>query len=340
MSKPETILVTGGAGFVGSHFARMAADTGRQVVVLDDLSGGPPANLPSSIPLIVGDIGERHFVTHLLRERHISAVAHFAGKIQVAESVRDPATYFEVNLVRTLQLLLAIRDADVTACLFSSSAAVYGNPESVPISECARRQPVNAFGATKLSIELALQAWATAYGLRWAALRYFNAAGAHPDGSLRENHTPETHLIPLALDAGLGAASPLRVFGDDYDTPDGTCIRDYIHVQDLASAHMAALAQLEAGKSLGPLNLGTGQGYSVRDVIEYGSAALRRRIPYSIAPRRPGDSPRLIADPRLAMTTLGWRPVRSDMATIIEDALRTRYPSSVARAPIGITGAP
>ena len=330
MSERETILVTGGAGFVGSHFARMAADAGREVVVLDDLSGGPPATLPKSVSLIVGDIGERLFVTHLMRERRVGAVAHFAGKIQVGESVRDPATYFDVNLVRTLQLLLAVRDAGVGACLFSSTAAVYGTPAQVPIPETARREPVNPYGATKLSIEYALDAWSTAYGLRWSALRYFNAAGAHPDGSLRENHEPETHLIPLALDAGLGTAPALKVFGDDYDTPDGTCIRDYIHVVDLAAAHIAALGELERGRSLGPLNLGTGRGYSVREVIEAGSVALGRRIPHEIAPRRAGDPPRLVADPRAAMAALGWRPLRSELQTIVEDALRTRRPSSTS----------
>lgn len=320
----ETILVTGGAGFVGSHFARLAADAGREVVVLDDLSGGVPAQLPASIPLIVGDIGDRHFVTRLMHEHHVTAVAHFAGKIQVGESVTDPAKYFDVNLVRTLQLLLAMRDAQVTSCLFSSTAAVYGNPESVPIPEAARREPVNPYGATKLSIEFALQAWATAYGLRWSALRYFNAAGAHPDGTLRENHEPETHLVPLAIDAALGNAPALKVFGADYETPDGTCVRDYIHVQDLASAHLAALARLEAGQNLGPINLGTGSGYSVREVIETTARVLGRPVPHAIGPRRAGDPPQLVADPTTAMQLLGWRPVRSDLVTIVDDAARPR----------------
>jgi UDP-glucose-4-epimerase GalE len=247
--------------------------------------------------------------------------------------VRDPASYFDVNLVRTLQLLLAVRDAGVTSCLFSSTAAVYGTPEAVPIPETARREPVNPYGATKLSIEFALEAWSTAYGLRWSALRYFNAAGAHPDGTLRESHVPETHLIPLALDAGLGAAPPLQVFGADYPTPDGTCVRDYIHVQDLASAHLAALARLEAGQSLGPLNLGTGRGYSVREVLDTAARVLGRPVPHALAPRRAGDPPQLVADPSAAAFVLGWRPARSDLATIVEDALRPRAAaaSGVAR---------
>lgn len=324
MSKREKILVTGGAGFVGSHFARLAHDAGREVVVVDDLSGGPPAQLPDGVPLLVGDIGDRRWLCHLMTEHGVGAIAHFAGKIQVGESVRDPAAYFDVNLVRTLQLLLAARDAHIEACLFSSTAAVYGNPESVPIPEVARREPVNPYGATKLAIEFALDAWQGAYGLRWSALRYFNAAGAHPDGSLRENHTPETHLIPLALDAGLGTAAPLNVFGDDYATPDGTCVRDYIHVMDLASAHLLALTQLERGTSLGPINLGTGQGYSVREVIDACSEVLHQPVPHSMAERRAGDPPALVADPTSARERLGWRPERSDLRTIVEDALRPR----------------
>ncbi|HEY0478436.1 MAG TPA: UDP-glucose 4-epimerase GalE [Kofleriaceae bacterium] len=320
----DTILVTGGAGFVGSHFARLAADAGRSVVVLDDLSGGPPASLPAAVPLIVGDIGDRARVHRLLVDHRVGAIAHFAGKISVGDSVRDPATYFDVNLVRTLQLLLAARDAGVTSCLFSSTAAVYGTPERVPIAETARREPVNPYGATKLAIEYALEAWRGAYGLRWSALRYFNAAGAHPDGTLRERHEPETHLIPLAIDAGLGTTPPIQVFGDDYPTPDGTCIRDYIHVCDLASAHLAALARLEAGQTVGPINLGSGRGYSVREVLDTAARVLGRPVPHAFAPRRAGDPPQLVADPSEAGRLLGWRPERSDLATIIEDALRSR----------------
>lgn len=332
MSKPETILITGGAGYVGSHVARMAADAGRDVIVLDDLSCGPPAPLPKSIPLIVGEVGERHFLTHLLRERRIGAVVHVAGKIYSADSIRDPALYFDINVVRTLKLLQALRDAEVSVCVFASTAAVYGTPATVPVAETARCEPMSAFGASKLAVELALAAWSTAYGLRWAALRYFNVGGAHPDGSLRESHEPETHLIPLAIDAAMGTAPPVRIFGTDYDTPDGTCIRDYIHVQDLARAHMAALARLEAGATLGPLNLGTGRGHSVREVIAAASAVLGRRIPHEIAPRRPGDPPSLIADPTQVTARLEWRPERSELATIIEDALRTRRPATVAQS--------
>jgi UDP-glucose 4-epimerase len=333
MSNGTTILVTGGAGFVGSHFARLAVDAGRSVVVLDDLSGGTPAWLGATIPMVVGDIGDPVVVRRLCTIHRVGAVAHFAGKIQVGESVAHPDTYFDVNLVRTLRLLAAIRDEGIRACLFSSTAAVYGTPESVPIPETARREPVNPYGASKLAIELALAAWERAYGLRWAALRYFNAAGARPDGTLRESHDPETHLIPLAIDAGLGVRPPLAIFGDDYPTADGTCIRDYIHVEDLAHAHLRALEQLEQGKTLGAINLGTGHGYSVRAVIDAARQVLGKDIPHSIAPRRAGDPPELVADPSRAMALLGWRPQRSDLVTIIEDALRPRVrviPSNLA----------
>lgn len=320
----ETILVTGGAGFVGSHFVRYAVDAGRDVVVLDDLSGGIPAKLPAGVRLVAADIADRVVVDKLIAEYRIGAVAHFAGKIQVGESVREPALYFDVNVVRTLRLLEAVSHGGISNVLFSSTAAVYGNPDVVPIPEIAKKEPVSPYGATKLAIEFALDAWSGAHGLRWAALRYFNAAGAHPDGTLRENHKPETHLIPLVIDAGLGRAPPLEVFGSDYATPDGTCVRDYIHVMDLASAHLVALQMLEAGESIGALNLGTGRGQTVREVIEAGATVLGREVPHAYAERRPGDPPQLVADGAAANRVLGWAATRSDLETIVEDALRSR----------------
>jgi UDP-glucose 4-epimerase len=221
-------------------------------------------------------------------------------------------------------LLDVVRELGIEVCLFSSSAAVYGSPTKVPIPEHARREPVNPYGATKLSVEFALDAWGRAFGLRWAALRYFNAAGAHPDGTLRENHEPETHLIPIVIDAGLGARDAVTIFGTDYDTPDGTCIRDYVHVQDLATAHLLALERLEAGTNVGPINLGTGRGYSVRAVIDTAGAVLGCEVPHVIGPRREGDPPELVADPSRALAELGWVPTRSDLRTIVEDALRSR----------------
>ncbi len=324
MTDRSSILITGGVGFVGSHFARMAHEAGRRVVILDNYSGGGAAQLSSDIPIVIGDIGDVALVRRVCAEHAVGAVAHFAGKIQVGESVRDPQLYFDVNLVRTLRLLAAVRDAGVHACLFSSTAAVYGEPTRVPIPETERRQPVNPYGATKLAIEYALDAWCHAYGLRWAALRYFNAAGAHPDGTVRESHEPETHLIPLVLDAGMRLREPLTIYGTDYDTPDGTCIRDYIHVQDLATAHLLALALIENGQTLGPVNLGTGHGYSVREVIDAARVVLGRDVPHAMGPRRPGDPPRLVADAARAADLLGWTPRRSGLEMTVEDALRSR----------------
>lgn len=319
-----TILVTGGVGFIGSHFVRAACDAGRRVVVLDDLSGGAQAPLPPSVELVRGDIGDRDSLRSIFRAHGVTAVVHFAGKIQVGESVRAPDLYFDVNLVRTLALLAEAREAKIENFIFSSTAAVYGVPEQVPIPETACTSPVNPYGASKLAVEHALRGYAGAYGLRWAALRYFNAAGAHPDGTLRETHEPETHLIPLVIDAGLGRRPPLAIHGADYSTSDGTCIRDYIHVQDLAGAHLLALAALEAGREVGALNLGTGRGYSVREVIDSTAMVLGRPIPHTLGPRRSGDPARLLADPQLAGKVLGWTPMRSSLLTIIEDALRSR----------------
>jgi UDP-glucose-4-epimerase GalE len=239
--------------------------------------------------------------------------------------VRKPKLYYDVNVVRTLRLLEAACMVGVESILFSSSAAVYGLPDEVPIPESARLQPINPYGATKLATEHALEAYGNAHGFRWAGLRYFNAAGAHPDGSVREAHDPETHLIPLAIDAALGRTPPLNVFGDDYDTPDGTCIRDYVHVCDLAAAHLTALEVLERGESVGPVNLGAGHGHSVSEVLDTVSQVLGRTVPRLTCPRREGDPSRLVADPSLARSMLGWSTVRSDLSTIVEDAARSRF---------------
>jgi UDP-glucose 4-epimerase len=301
-----------------------ACEVERRVVVLDDLSGGEAARLPADAPLIRGDIGDRAALRALIRDHRVTAVAHFAGKIQVGESVQRPEAYFDVNLVRALALLEAAREGGVENFLFSSTAAVYGAPSEVPIPETARCAPVNPYGATKLAFEHALKAYGDAHGLRWAALRYFNAAGARPDGTLREAHDPETHLIPLVIDAGLGRRPPIAVYGSDYPTSDGTCSRDYIHVCDLASAHLAALSALESGRAVGAVNLGAGRGATVLEVIRAAAEVLKRPIPHTLGPRRPGDPPALIADPRRAAEVLGWSPARSELAVIIEDAARSR----------------
>jgi UDP-glucose 4-epimerase len=257
----SSILVTGGAGFVGSHFARAAAEAGHRVTVLDDLSAG--TRPPAGIELVVGDIADRALVAATIRERGITEYAHFAGKICVGESVDKPAMYFDGNLVKTIALLDVVREHAPRAFLFSSTAAVYGMPDAVPIPEDARKEPINPYGDSKLAVERVLAAYGHAYGLPWAALRYFNAAGAHPDGTLREAHEPETHLIPLVIDAALGRRGPLTVFGDDYDTRDGTCVRDYVHVCDLASAHLAAIDVLAAGRPVGAGNIGSATGFTL-----------------------------------------------------------------------------
>ncbi|MBV8757657.1 MAG: UDP-glucose 4-epimerase GalE [Deltaproteobacteria bacterium] len=324
MRARDRILVTGGCGYVGSHFARAAHDAGSKVIVLDDFSAGTQPKLPTDVEIVRGDIADRTLVPRLLRDQRITAIAHFAGKIQVGESVQKPRLYFDGNLVKSLALLDSVLDSEVRTFLFSSTAAVYGMPDEVPIPETARTQPINPYGASKLALEHALDAYGVAHGLRWAALRYFNAAGAHSDGSLREGHEPETHLLPLVIDAALGRRPPLTVFGTDYPTADGTCIRDYVHVEDLASAHLAALDALDAGKPVAATNLGSASGFSVREVLDTAARVLGKPVPHTFGARRPGDPAVLLASNARAKEVLGWRPVRSDLATIIEDAARAR----------------
>jgi len=319
----SSILVTGGLGFVGSHFVWAAAREGRRVVVLDDGSAGTAPPLPE-VEVVRGDIGDRALVGEAIRRAGVDAIVHFAGKIQVGESVQNPALYFDVNLVRSLALLEEARAAGISRLVFSSTAAVYGEPEKVPIPEVSPKRPVNPYGASKLAYEYVLEGYGRAYGLRWAALRYFNAAGAQPDGSLRENHEPETHLIPLVIDAALGRRPPLTLFGGDYPTRDGTCERDYIHVCDLASAHLSALDQLAQGNEVGALNLGTGRGSTVREVLEAAERVIGKPVPHAIGPRRAGDPSSLVADPSQAERILGWKAARSDLPTLLEDALRSR----------------
>lgn len=330
--KTAAILVTGGVGFVGSHFVRAATDEGRRVIILDDLSGmglatndaTPQLAIPDGATLVRGDIGDEALIESLCRQHSVSSLVHFAGKIQVGESVRKPELYFDHNVNRSLRLLDTVREMGVRDVVFSSTAAVYGEPKTVPIPETAQTAPVNPYGCSKLAFEWILQSYAVAHGLRYAALRYFNAAGAHPDGTLSERHDPETHLVPLVIDAGRGRRPPLTVFGTDYPTPDGTCVRDYIHVCDLASAHLLALDQLAQGSSLGALNLGTGRGYSVRQVLEAAQDVLGAPIPHTVGSRRDGDPPALVADSSAAQRRLGWQPKRSELKTLIEDAARSR----------------
>jgi UDP-glucose-4-epimerase GalE len=322
----STILVTGAAGFVGSHVARVAHDAGLRVVALDDLSTTKHwPQLPEAIERVRGDVGDRALVAQLVADRDVGSILHFAGRIRVDESMCAPALYFEQNLSRTIALLDAATSVTKRELAFvlSSSAAVYGQPTQSPIAELAPTQPINPYGASKLAAEVVLEAYGHARGVRWAALRYFNAAGAHPDGTLRESHDPETHLVPLAIDTALGVRPALVVHGDDYATPDRTCIRDYIHVMDLADAHLAALEALGRGVPVGGVNLGSGCGFSVREVLDAVAMVVGRPVPYTIGPRRDGDPPRLVAAVGLATKTFGWLPQRG-LEEVVRDALRSR----------------
>ena len=316
----KSVLVTGGAGYIGSHACKALARAGYQPVVFDNISRGHREAVRWG-PLVEGDITDRGRLVAALAEYRIEAVMHFAAFAYVGESVADPAMYYRNNLGGTLTLLQAMREAAVDRIVFSSTCATYGTPDSVPIREAAPQCPVNPYGETKLAIERALHWYGEAYGMRSVALRYFNAAGADPDGEIGEIHEPETHLIPLVLQAALGQRSRIDIYGTDYPTPDGTAIRDYIHVQDLAEAHLRALEHLLAGRGSGALNLGTGSGHSVREVVRVAEAVSGRRIPCYDTARRAGDPPVLIADPALAAELLGWRAQISDLETIIRTAL-------------------
>ncbi|MGH7135651.1 MAG: UDP-glucose 4-epimerase GalE, partial [Pirellulales bacterium] len=300
------ILVTGGAGYVGSHAVRYLDLAGHEVWVYDNLSLGHRSAVPAG-RLIEGHLHDRAKLSAVLREQSIEAVLHFAAYALVGESVSDPAQYYHNNIGGSLSLLDAMRDAGVAKIVFSSTTATYGTPEKSPIGEDEPQRPINPYGFTKLAIERALDDYARAYGFAYAALRYFNAAGANPRGDLGEDHSPESHLIPIVLEVALGQRERITVFGDDYPTPDGTCIRDYIHVDDLASAHALALARLTPGAGL-KLNLGTGEGHSVREVIDACRRVTGRSIPLEIGPRRPGDPPELVADARRARSMLDWSP--------------------------------
>ncbi|GAB5519498.1 MAG: UDP-glucose 4-epimerase GalE [Rhodothermales bacterium] len=316
----KRILVTGGAGYIGSHTAKCLVQAGYTPIVYDNLSNGHRWAVRFG-PFVEGDLADRDLLIETMRTHEVDAVVHFAASAYVGESVRDPLKYFRNNTANTLTLLEAMREGNVKHIVFSSTCATYGIPETVPISEAEPQVPINPYGESKLFVERMLR-WADeAYDLRWAALRYFNAAGADPEGEIGEVHTPETHLIPLAIQAGLGQRPPLKVFGTDYPTPDGTAVRDYIHVIDLGSAHIRALEYLADGGDSLALNLGTGHGHSVRQVLNAVGQALGHPVPADDAPRRAGDPPALIADPARAHAILGWQPQFSSLRTIVDTAV-------------------
>jgi len=312
--------VTGGAGYIGSHACKVLARGGYQPVVFDNMSRGHRTAVRWG-PLVEGDLTERDKLVTTLEHHRISAVMHFAAFAYVGESVTDPARYYANNLVGTLSLLETMREAGVDKLVFSSTCATYGAPTEVPIRESLPQRPVNPYGETKLAIERALHWYGEAYGLRSVSLRYFNAAGADPEGEIGEWHEPETHLIPLVLEAAIGGRQQVDIYGTDYPTSDGTAIRDYIHVQDLAEAHLLAFQHLVGGRRSVALNLGTGRGHSVREVIRAAEAASGKPIACRETARRPGDPPVLVADPSLAAEVLGWRTRISDLDTIVCTAL-------------------
>ncbi len=319
-SRNVRILVTGGAGYVGSHTVRLLERAGHEPWVYDNLSLGHRGACPAG-RLIEGELLDRERLVAELKARRIEAVMHFAAFALVGESVSDPAKYYQNNVVASLSLLEAMRAADVRRIVFSSTTATYGVPDRVPITEDEKQKPINPYGFCKLVIEQALADYAHAYGFAYAALRYFNAAGASPDGDLGEDHEPESHLIPIVLAVALGQRPEITIFGDDYPTPDGTCIRDYIHVDDLGAAHLKALDRLAPGQAL-KLNLGTGHGYSVQQVIDACRRVSGRPIAVKLGPRRPGDPAELVADSSRAQQQLDWRPRYTDIDSIVATAWR------------------
>jgi UDP-arabinose 4-epimerase len=321
------ILVTGGAGYVGSHTCKALASAGYTPVVLDDLSAGHRWAVKWG-PLVVADIADRARLMQTIKQYGIQAVIHFAAYSYVGESVGQPRKYFNNNVTKALALLDTLLEVGITKLVFSSSCATYGIPQRLPITEDHPQQPINPYGESKLFVEKILHWYERAYGMRHITLRYFNAAGADPDGEIGEEHTPETHLIPLVIAAALGMNPAVKIFGTDYDTADGTAVRDYVHVCDLATAHVNALDRLFAGGASASVNLGTGRGHSIREVITAVEAVSHSVVAAIGGPRRPGDPPALVADPQLGHSLLGWRPLKSDLPTIVRTAWewhRTRF---------------
>ncbi len=312
------MLVTGGAGYIGSHAAKALQRAGYRVVVFDNLAAGHRAAVKFG-ELVEGDITDTAAVRGALRRHEIAAVMHFAAFLDVGESVRQPAKYYRNNVVGALSVLEAMAAESVGDLVFSSTCATYGEPIETPIGETHPQNPINSYGESKLAVERALPHFAAAHGLRHVALRYFNAAGADPDGEIGEDHAPEIHLIPRAIDAATGGRG-LQVFGDDYPTPDGTCLRDYIHVTDLADAHVKALESIAGGGPSGAYNLGTGRPHSVRDVIDTVARVTGREVPWTLAPRRPGDPAVLFAAAHKAQAELHWTPALGDLETIVRTA--------------------
>lgn len=316
------VLVVGGAGYIGSHCVYQLLAAGHRPVVVDNLVFGHRSAVKSEVPFYDCDIGNSKAIGQILREESIELVMHFAAFAYVGESVNDPRKYYENNFVATLRLLEAMLDNEVKKFVFSSTCATYGEPNSLPMLETLAQEPINPYGQTKLDVENCLKAFARAYGLSFAAFRYFNAAGASEDGSIGEDHDPETHLIPLVIDAATGRREHIKIFGTDYDTPDGTCLRDYIHVDDLSRAHIAVFDKLKEPGSSYFYNLGTGKPSSVREIINVVEAVTGLEVPVIEGARRVGDPPALYADSSKAQKELGWEVQYTDIKGIIETAWR------------------
>lgn len=320
MLNEQCVLVIGGAGYIGSHMVAYLKSRQVSVVVLDDLSSGHRDALAPDVPFYQGDLADHNQLNAILAEHDVGAVMHFAAFIEVAESVKAPAKYYQNNVLKTTQLLDWMRDKKIKYFIFSSTAAVYGEPQSTLIDETHPTQPINPYGWSKLMVEQICHDYAKAYDFHYIALRYFNAAGAHPDGHLAERHDPETHLIPILLQAAMGQRSQFTIFGDDYPTEDGSCVRDFIHVMDLCSAHLKALQYLIQGGESQAFNVGTSQGCSVKQVVERAKKRLAQDFKVEVAKRRAGDPSRLVADATKLKTTCDWSPEFSDIDTVLKHA--------------------
>jgi len=317
----STILVTGGAGYIGSQTVKTLVAQGHTVAVIDNLSEGHQAALDPAAVFYQGNIDDRDLLARIFREHTIDAVCHFAASCYVGESVKDPEGYYQNNVVASTVLIKALRDAGIKQFVFSSTCAVYGDPVQTPMTEDHPQQPVNPYGATKRTFELLLKDYARDHGFKAIALRYFNAAGADPNGQLGEDHRPETHLIPLVLQVAASERPAIDIYGDDYATPDGTCVRDYVHVADLAQAHVLALESLDKrDPGFYPYNLGTGKGYSVKEIIAAAERVTGKTIATNISARRPGDPAILVAASDKAQKELGWTPRHSEIETILKTA--------------------
>lgn len=314
------ILVCGGAGYIGSHVVRVLVEQGYQVVVLDNFSTGHLGAVPKEAVIEEGDIRDRVFLGQVFQAHPIDCVMHFCANSLVGESMVEPLKYYHNNVYGTLCLLETMVEQEVTRFVFSSTAAVYGEPEQSPITENSSKKPTNTYGETKLAVEKMLPWLDQAYGLKSMTFRYFNAAGAHPSGEIGEDHNPETHLLPLILKTALGQRDKISIFGEDYPTPDGSCIRDYIHVMDIAAAHILGMEKLLAGGESNIYNLGDGKGFSVKEVIDRTRAITGKAFAVEIADRRAGDPVELIASSEKAHQELGWKPAHSDLDTIIKTA--------------------